>query len=205
MVGLETGSRIMLNHLIIATHNQGKLAELRALLGGQVNHITSAGELGLPEPVEDGHTFAENALLKARAAAKAANMPALADDSGLCINALGGAPGVITADWTKRGMTGIAELVEKMGTHPDRGAQSVCVLALAWPDGRAEVFEGIVQGQIVWPARGAGGFGYDPAFLPDGQTKTYAEMTRPEKSALSHRRKALDLLTAYLEKQQAGV
>ncbi len=194
----------MIEKLVIATHNQGKLAELRALLGSHVSHITSVGELNLPEPVEDGATFIENALIKARAAAKASGLPALADDSGLCINALNGAPGVITADWTKRGMAGITELVEQMGTNPDRGAQSVCVLALAYPDGRTQVFEGKVSGQIVWPARGENGFGYDPVFLPDGQSRVYGEMTREEKSALSHRRKALDLFVAYLEKQQAA-
>lgn len=192
----------MITRLVIATHNQGKLAELRALLAAHVQDISSAGELGLPEPVEDGTTFSENALIKAHAAARASGLPALADDSGLCINALGGAPGVITADWTKRGMAGITELVEKMGDAPDRSAQSVCVLALAYPDGRAKVFEGRVNGTIVWPARGDNGFGYDPVFMPDGQNRVYGEMSREEKSSLSHRRKALDLFMAYLE--QAG-
>lgn len=190
----------MLNGLVIATHNKGKLAELRALLRGHIAQITSAGELGLPEPVENGKTFKENALIKAHAAAKAANMPALADDSGLCINALNGAPGVITADWTKRGMDGITDLITQMGDAADRSAQSVCVLALAYPDGHSEVFEGTVEGTIVWPPRGENGFGYDPVFMPKGQSRVYGEMTREEKSTLSHRRKALDLFMAYLTK-----
>lgn len=195
----------MIMRLVIATHNQGKLAELRSLLGSHIPEITSAGELGLPEPAEDGTTFIENALIKAHAAAKASGLPALADDSGLCINALNGAPGVITADWTKRGMAGITELVEQMGTAADRGAQSVCVLALAYPDGRSEVFEGKVEGTIVWPARGENGFGYDPVFMPNGHSRVYGEMTREEKSTLSHRRKALDLFMAYLERADAPV
>ena len=195
----------MIMRLVIATHNQGKLAELRSLLGSHIPEITSAGELGLPEPVEDGTTFIENALIKAHAAATASGLPALADDSGLCINALNGAPGVITADWTKRGMAGITELVEQMGTAPDRGAQSVCVLALAYPDGRAEVFEGKVECTIVWPARGENGFGYDPIFMPNGHSRVYGEMSREEKSTLSHRRKALDLFMAYLERADAPV
>ncbi len=195
----------MIMRLVIATHNQGKLAELRSLLGSRIPEITSAGELGLPEPAEDGTTFIENALIKAHAAAKASGLPALADDSGLCINALNGAPGVITADWTKRGMAGITELVEQMGTAADRGAQSVCVLALAYPDGRSEVFEGKVEGTIVWPARGENGFGYDPVFMPNGHSRVYGEMSREEKSTLSHRRKALDLFMAYLERADAPV
>lgn len=192
----------MLEQLVIATHNAGKLAELQALLGGHIRHITSAGELGLPEPVEDGGSFTANALIKAKAAAEASGLPALADDSGLCISALGGAPGVDTASWTKRGLAGLTELHERMGDNPDRSAQSVCILALAFPDGRHEIFEGRVNGTFIWPPRGENGFGYDPVFLPEGQNRVYAEMSREEKSALSHRRKALNLLIAWLEEEK---
>lgn len=187
-----------LRQLVIATHNTGKLAELRALLGDQIAHITSAGELGLPEPVEDGGSFIANALIKARAAAQASGLPALADDSGLCLNALGGAPGVDTANWTKRGLQGLIELNEALGSNPDRSAHSVCVLALAFPDGRYEIFEGRVEGQFVWPPRGDNGFGYDPVFQPAGEARVYAQMSKDEKSAISHRRKALDLFRAWL-------
>jgi len=192
-----------LTQLVIATHNQGKLSELQALLGSYIAQITSAGALGLPEPVEDGGSFIANARIKAHAAAKASNCPALADDSGLCISALGGRPGVDTANWTKRGTTGLQELIDEMADAPDRSAQSVCVLVLAYPDGRDEVFEGRVDGTLVWPGRGENGFGYDPIFMPAGETRTYAQMSKAEKSALSHRRKALDLLMAYLARSAA--
>lgn len=195
----------MMKKLVIATHNKGKLAELRMLLAACIPEITSAGELGLPEPDETGRTFEQNALLKAHAAAKASGLPALADDSGLCITALNGAPGVDTANWTKRGLEGLTELHEQMGNNPNRSAQSVCVLALAWPDGCEQVFDGRVNGTLVWPPRGENGFGYDPFFRPDGHDRVYAEMSREEKSAISHRRKALDLLIAYLETANAGV
>lgn len=189
--------------LVIATHNAGKLAELRALLGPYIPEITSAGELNLPEPEESGGSFIANALIKARAAAQASNLPALADDSGLCITALNGAPGVDTANWTKRGLDGLTELHEQVGSNTNRSAQSICVLALAFPDGQHAVFEGRVDGTFVWPPRGENGFGYDPVFLPDGQTRAYAEMSKEEKSAISHRRKALDLFIAWLEKNDS--
>lgn len=173
--------------LVLATHNKGKVAELSAMLAPYGVTIIGAGELGLPEPVEDGGSFTANAVIKARAAAKASGLPALADDSGLCISALDGAPGVDTANWTKRGIDGITELHTQMGDNPDRSASAVCVLALAQPDGEVQLFEGRVDGQIIWPPRGESGFGYDPMFMPSGQTRTYAEMSKDEKSAISHR------------------
>lgn len=192
---------VMIPRLVIATHNKGKLAEFRSFLAPYVAEVTSAGELNLPEPVEDGGSFIANALIKARAACAASGLPVLADDSGLCLNALGGNPGVETASWTKRGLEGLAELNEAIGTNPDRGAQSVCVLALVYPDGVEQIFEGKVEGQFVWPPRGENGFGYDPTFMPHGETRTYAQMSKEEKGALSHRRRAFDLFTSYLEKQ----
>jgi XTP/dITP diphosphohydrolase len=182
--------------LLIATHNAGKLKEFGRMLGPTITRLTSAGEMNLPEPQEDGGTFINNALIKARAAAKASGWPTLADDSGLCIKALNGAPGVDTANWTKRGLEGLTELIDMMGDAPDRSAESVCVLALVWPDGREQVFEGRVPGRIVWPPCGDNGFGYDSIFQPVGESRTYAQMSGEEKSSLSHRRRAIDALLA---------
>ncbi len=184
-----------LSKLILATHNQGKVTELRAMLAPYGVEVIGAGELGLPEPVEDGGSFVANAVLKARAAAKAGNLPALADDSGLCITALNGDPGVDTANWTKRGLEGLTELHTRMAGNPDRSAQAVCVLALAQPMGEVQIFEGKVSGEMVWPPRGAGGFGYDPVFMPLGETQTYAEMGKEKKSTLSHRSRAFTAFT----------
>jgi XTP/dITP diphosphohydrolase len=187
--------------LLIATHNAGKLAELKALLSPFIADIKSAGELGLPEPLEDGGSFKANSLIKARAACQASGWPTLADDSGLCITALKGQPGVDTANWTKRGLDGLTELYTAMGDTTDRSATCVCVLALVFPDGREELFEGKVGGDIVWPPRGPNGFGYDGFFRPASEARTYGEMDRDEKSALSHRGKALGLLLEYLRSQ----
>lgn len=184
-----------LSKLVLATHNAGKVTELRAMLAPYGVEVIGTDTLGLPEPVEDGGSFIANARIKALAAAKASGLPALADDSGFCINALSGAPGVDTANWTKRGLEGLTELYTAMGDSPDRGAQSVCVLALVFPDGQEQIFEGRVTGQIVWPPRGENGFGYDPIFIPEGETRTYAEMSRAEKSALSHRNRAFQAFT----------
>lgn len=185
-----------MHKLLLATHNKGKLAEIRAMLMPYGVEVTSAGELNLPEPDENGGSFIANALIKAHAAAKASGLPALADDSGLCINALNGGPGVDTANWSKRGLEGLTELYEAMGDSPDRSAHAMCVLALVQPDGTEQVFEGRVDGDIVWPPRGGEGFGYDPIFRPHGQTRVYAEMSKEEKSTLSHRRRAFDRFIA---------
>jgi XTP/dITP diphosphohydrolase len=191
---------ISLKNLVLATHNSGKLAEVKLLLAPLGLEVVSAGTLGLAEPVEDGGSFTANALIKARAAHKATGLPALADDSGLCITALDGAPGVETASWTKRGEAGLRELHDALGHNPDRSAQSVCVLALVLPDNTDHVFEGRIAGQFIWPPRGNGGFGYDSIFMPAGEHRTYAEMTREEKSACSHRRRAFDQLLSIWHK-----
>ena len=187
-------SILQIPRLVIATHNQGKLAEFRALLRDHVPEIISAGELGLPGPEETGTTFVENALLKAQAAAKAANCVALADDSGLCVTALNGDPGLYSARWagpSKDFAMAMRKVHEALGNSADRSAYFIAVLALVWPDGRQEVFEGRSEGQIVWPPRGAQGHGYDPVFQPDGDARTFAEMLPAEKDAISHRAIAL--------------
>jgi len=184
--------------LIIASHNQGKVREIRALLEPYGIEPVSAGDLGLPEPEETGTSFAENALLKARASA--VDCVALADDSGLCVTALGGKPGVYTADWAERqwfegdpgrdwylAMGKVEGLLAEQGPDVDRSAYFVATLALAWPDGHSEVFEGRVHGNLVWPPRGTLGFGYDPVFQPVDMEQTFAELDPAQKQAMSHR------------------
>lgn len=192
------------DRLLVATHNAGKLEEIAALLHPYGVAVTSAGEMGLPVPEETGATFVENARLKAHAAAQATGLPALADDSGIEIDALGGAPGVYTADWaetpTGRDFAHAMQLtwdrLEEAGaTHP-RTARFCCTLVLAWPDGHDEVFEGVMPGQIVWPPRGAQGHGYDPIFQPVGREMTFGEMERWEKNRISHRADAFAKLVA---------
>jgi XTP/dITP diphosphohydrolase len=188
-----------LSRLLIASHNEGKLREFAALLRPRGVAVVGAGELGLPEPEETGATFAENAILKARAAAAASGLPALADDSGLCVHALGGAPGVMSARWAgpeRDFARAMARVLRELGDGPDRSAHFACVLALAWPEGRTRTFEGRVDGHLVSPPRGAGGFGYDPIFVPSGETRTYAEMSPAEKQGSSHRARATAALIA---------
>lgn len=169
---------------MIASHNAGKAREVAGLLSGRDLELTTAAELALPEPVEDGDTFEANAVIKAVAAARASGTPAIADDSGLVVPALGGAPGVVSARWAgPEGDFGRAmRRVHDMLGEADRGASMVCALALAWPDGHAEAFEGRVNGVLVWPPRGDRGFGYEPMFVPDGSVCTYGEMPRSEKA-----------------------
>ena len=202
-------SRRLEGRLVVATHNAGKLREMRELLAPYGIDCVSAGELNLPEPEETGVTFEENALIKARAAATVTRLPAFADDSGLCVEALGGDPGIYSARWageSKDFAGAMAEVERKLvaagGTSDDkRRGYFVSVLALVWPDGHEEIFRGEVHGQIVLP-RGTAGFGYDPLFLPDGHTRTFGEMTSDEKhgipadgsTALSHRARAFQLL-----------
>ena len=179
--------------LIIATHNKGKVAEIAALLGDYVQDFPSAGDLNLPEPAETGTTFLENATIKALAAAQATDFPALADDSGLCVNGLNGQPGVYSADWggSPRDFNKAMQRVQdELGDNPDRSAYFVSVLVLAWPDGHVEHVEGRVNGTLVWPMRGAGGHGYDPMFVPEARDRTFAEMTLEEKGQISHRGRA---------------
>ena len=186
------------DRLVIATHNKGKLEEIAKLLEPFSVTVISAGELGLPEPAETESTFVGNARIKAHAAASAAGLPALADDSGLEVDALGGAPGVWTADWaeTPNGRDFVMamarvheELLSKRAPKPWT-ARFVCTLVLAWPDGYDAVFQGQIGGQIVWPMRGDQGHGFDPIFQPDGFDQTFGEIDRWEKNKISHRAEA---------------
>jgi XTP/dITP diphosphohydrolase len=198
-------ARKLTGPVVIATHNSGKLAELRELLAPYGIAAQSAGELGLAEPRETGRTFAENAALKAIAAAKASGLPAFADDSGLVVDALGGEPGIHSARWAgpdkdfRAAMNRIQTLLIERGakTPAQRRAHFVAALCLAWPDGHVEQFEGRVDGVAVWPPRGDRGFGYDPLFMPDGFDRTFGQMTAQEKhglppkgQGLSHRARA---------------
>lgn len=181
--------------LLVATHNTGKLEEIAALLAPYAIRVVSAADKGLAVPEETEETFVGNARLKAHAAARATGLPALADDSGLAVDALNGAPGVHTADWAETGRGRDFEMamqrtwnaLEACGAPRPRRARFCCTLVLAWPDGHDEVFEGTSEGQIVWPMRGDHGHGYDPIFLPDGYTQTFGEMDRWEKNRISHR------------------
>lgn len=184
--------------LVVATHNKGKLEEISALLEPFSVQVTSAGELGLPEPAETETTFVGNARIKAHFAARETGLPALADDSGITIDGLGGAPGVYTADWaeTANGRDFVMAMaktwaaLEAANTPFPRTAQFRCTLVLAWPDGHDEVFEGVMPGQVVWPMRGDQGHGYDPIFQPEGYDITFGEMDRWEKNKISHRANA---------------
>lgn len=183
--------------LVLATGNSGKVREISAMLADYVPHFYSMDDLGLPEPEETGSTFEENAVLKALAAATASGKIALADDSGLAVTALDGAPGIYSARWAgpeKDFQHAMAKVEEALTGKDDRSAAFVCVLALAWPDGHTETVEGRVEGKIIWPPRGDGGFGYDPVFVPEGESRTFAEMSREEKKALSHRGRAFEKL-----------
>ncbi len=185
------------NKLVIASHNKGKVREIGELLAPFGVETISAGDLNLPEPVEDGDTFIANAEIKALAAAKAANIPALADDSGLEVSALNGEPGIYSARWagpTKDFSIAMAEVHKQMGDHSDRSANFTCALTLAWPDGHTESFEGKVFGEMTWPMRGGKGFGYDPVFIPTGHSITFAEMEPVKKHAMSHRANAFKQL-----------
>ncbi len=183
--------------LVIASHNKGKVREIGELLAPFGVETISAGDLGLPEPVEDGLTFIANAEIKALAAAKASNLPSLADDSGLEVSALGGEPGIYSARWAgekKDFNVAMKTVTEKVGNNPDKTANFTCALTLAWPDGHMESFEGKVFGTITWPMRGEKGFGYDPIFIPTGFDTTFAEMEPKAKHAMSHRAHAFKQL-----------
>jgi XTP/dITP diphosphohydrolase len=188
--------------LVIASHNEGKVREIAALLAGHGLEPISAASLDLPEPEETGTTFIANAELKARQAADLSGLPALADDSGLCVEALGGEPGIFSARWAgpKRdfgdAMRLVEQQLERAGEGAGRDAHFICALALAWPDGHVESFEGRVDGVMVWPPRGTQGFGYDPAFQPLGHDQTFGEMEAESKHAMSHRADAFAKLVA---------
>jgi XTP/dITP diphosphohydrolase len=195
--------RQLTGRLVVASHNAGKVREIGALLSPLGVEAVSAGDLGLPEPEETEPTFVGNALLKARAAADAFGLPALADDSGLEVAALGGDPGIYSARWAgperdfRVAMERVwAELQARDAA--DFSARFVCVLALAWPDGAAESFEGEARGRVVWPPRGEKGFGYDPMFVPEGEDRTFGEMSHEEKLPLTHRARAFEKFLAAL-------
>ena len=181
--------------LVIASHNPGKVREIGELLAPFRITVTSAAEHDVPEPEETGATFRANAELKARAVTQATGLPSLADDSGLAVHALGGEPGIYSARWAgpskdfALAMKKVEAALAEKGTQ-DRGAHFVCALALAWPDGYVEHFEGRVDGTLVWPPRGSQGFGYDPMFLPDGHALTFGEMEPMKKHDMSHRARA---------------
>ena len=181
--------------LLVATHNAGKLAEMKALLAPFGVEVVGAADLGLPEPVETEDNFVGNARIKARAAVAATGLPALADDSGISVDGLDGAPGVYTADWAETGngrdfamaMERTWRELEARDAPFPRSAQFRCTLVLAWPDGHDEVFEGVLPGQVVWPPQGSEGHGYDPIFQPDGYSTTLGVMSPEEKNKVSHR------------------
>lgn len=187
--------------IVIASHNPGKVREILEMLGPYGIDPVAAAELDLPEPEETGTTFLANAELKALQAADLTGLPALADDSGLCVDALGGDPGIFSARWAGPdkdfglAMARVNDALEATGPEASRDAHFVCVLALAWPDGHVEWFEGRVDGTLVWPPRGTGGFGYNPIFQPLGSNQTFAEMPDAKK-AISHRAEAFARMRA---------
>ncbi len=194
---LQTNGR-----LLIATHNAGKLVEIRDLLAPRGIAVVSAADFDLPEPVEDGDTFAANAAIKAQAALKATGLTALSDDSGLAVEALAGAPGIRSARWAgpAKNFRAAMERVEAgLAGQDNRRAVFIAMLCLVTPEGHESFYEGRVEGQLVWPPRGNGGFGYDPMFQPDGETRTFGEMAPEEKHELSHRARAIKLFLAALD------
>jgi XTP/dITP diphosphohydrolase len=195
----EATRRFSGGRLVLATHNKGKLAEIADLMRPLGVEVVGAGTLGLPEPEESGASFEANAILKAEAAALASGLPALADDSGLVVPALGGEPGIYSARWAGPGRdfsVAMAEVERRLAGKTDRRAHFVAVLALAWPDAHVEVFRGEVQGTLIWPPRGGKGFGYDPMFLPEGESLTFGEMEPEQKHRMSHRARAFAKLVA---------
>jgi len=189
------------NKLIIASHNQGKVNEISELLRPFNITCVAANEIGLPEPEENGSTFEENSRIKALSATSLSQQVALSDDSGLCVNALGGEPGVLSARWAgpDKNFIKASELIQDKLQHKhDYGAKFVCVLTLAWPDMYSETFRGEVSGKLTFPPKGNNGFGYDPIFIPDGYNKTFAEMNNEIKDIISHRALAFSkLIKAY--------
>ncbi len=195
----------MIERLILATHNQGKVREFDKMLAGLAGRIEGAAEHNLPEPEETETTFEGNALLKARAAMTATGLPALSDDSGLTVEALDGAPGIYSARWAgpeKDFDMAMQRIYDELGGDIEgKKAAFVAVLALAFPDGTEQTFEGRVDGTLSWPARGENGFGYDPIFVPDGFDITFAEFDPADKNAMSHRARAVEKLKAYLSNE----
>lgn len=197
--------RLLPGPLVIASHNAGKVREITALLGPLGMEPVSAGALGLPEPDETEDSFVGNATIKALSSARGSGMPALADDSGLEVAALGGRPGVYTANWAEQpdgtrdwnaAMAKVEDELASLGPDTPRDATFVCTLALGWPDGHVDCFTGRVAGALVWPPRGQCGFGYDPVFVPNGHGVTFGEMDPADKHAMSHRARAFEQLVA---------
>ncbi|KGJ09465.1 RdgB/HAM1 family non-canonical purine NTP pyrophosphatase [Paracoccus sphaerophysae] len=192
--------------LLVATHNAGKLEEMRQMFAPLGVEVVGAADFGLPEPEETETSFAGNARIKARSAMELSGLPVLADDSGITVDGLDGAPGVYTADWAEtpdgrdfmQAMRRTWEELEARGVPDPRTAQFRATLLMMWPDGHEELFEGIAPGRLVWPPRGVAGHGYDPIFVPDGHDRTYAEMSAEEKNAISHRADAFRKLSAIL-------
>jgi XTP/dITP diphosphohydrolase len=200
---MSIGRKFEGDTLVIATHNPGKAHEFHALLKSYVAFCPTSWSLGLPEPEETEKTFLGNAILKAKMAAGGSGKVALADDSGLAVTALGGAPGIYSARWAlkengrdKDFLMAMNRVESELGENPDRSAAFICALAIAWPDGHVETVEGRVDGTIAKTPRGANGFGYDPIFVPNGQLKTFAEMDEAMKHLLSHRADAFHKLIA---------
>jgi len=199
MPGRSSNRKFDGGRLVVASHNPGKVVEITALLAPFHVDVVSAAALGLAEPEETGKSFVENAELKARAAARAADLPSLADDSGLAVFALDGAPGIYSARWAgpdKDFAMAMQRVEREIAGKDDRRARFVCALSLCWPDGHCETFEGRVDGTLVWPPRGDRGFGYDPVFLPAGGSRTFGEMDPDAKHAISHRADAFRQLVA---------
>lgn len=202
---MMAAGRRLSGRVVIATHNAGKLKEMIALLAPYGIEVVSAGQLGLPEPAETGTMFSENAGIKARTAAQATGLAAIADDSGICVDALDGAPGIFTADWAGaprdyyRGMARIeAELTRRGHSPTGQAAHFVSSIVVAWPDGSEAVFEGRVFGTLAFPPRGGNGFGYDPIFVAKGEIGTFGELTPVEKQRHSHRSRAMAAMVAAL-------
>lgn len=199
-------SRSIGEKLVIASHNAGKIREIGALMAPYGIEVVSVKELGFEEPEETEDSFAGNARIKAHAAARAAGLPALSDDSGIMVDALDGAPGVYTADWAETpngrdfpmAMTRVWSMLEDMGAEEPRTAHFCCTLCVAWPDGEDMLFEGRASGRLVWPMRGEQGFGFDPIFQPDGETETFGEMDPAKKHGMSHRADAFAKMKAGL-------
>ena len=184
--------------IVLATHNKGKIAEIGTLLKPFSVEVIAATDFGLPEPEETGTTFAENAVLKAALAAQMSSLPALADDSGLCVPALNGNPGIFSARWAgpdKDFKLAMEKVNKALDGHADRSAYFTCTLALAFPDGECEIYEGRIDGTLVWPPRGENGFGYDAMFVPENDIQTFGEMGPAEKEKISHRARAFKKLS----------
>lgn len=201
--GRDGARRLQAGRLVLASHNAGKVREVAALLAPYGLEVVSAKELGLPVPAETENSFLGNARIKALAAARSSGLPALADDSGFSVAALGGDPGVRTADWATQPdgsrdyAAAMAKVAALAGASPDRRAWFTCALVLAWPDGHTEGFEGKVEGRWIHPPRGEKGFGYDPMFIPEGHSQTFGEMDPALKHRISHRARAFALLAEH--------